>query len=63
MLIAAGEWAIALETLCTQEYEFDVTISVLDRARIRSLGERTGVDPDRLLGCGDGITDGPVQGT
>jgi hypothetical protein len=58
VLIAAGEWAIALETLCTQAYEFDITISGLDRERIRLLGERTGVDTERLLG--DGGTGGMV---
>ena len=50
VLIDAGEWAIALETLCTQIYEYDLEPSAVERDRLRVLGERLGVAVPHLLG-------------
>lgn len=50
VLIDAGEWAIALETLCTQIYEYDLEPSAVERDRLRALGEELGVAVPHLLG-------------
>lgn len=50
VLIDAGEWAIALETLCTQIYEYDLEPSGVERERLRALGEELGVAVPHLLG-------------
>jgi hypothetical protein len=50
VLIAAGEFGIALETLCTQIYEFDVELNIGDRERLEELGRKLGVAVPYLLG-------------
>src|SRR5215212_8452268 len=43
VLIAAGEWAVALETLCTQLYEYDLEPSAEERAQLEALGRELDV--------------------
>lgn len=50
VLINAGEWAIALETLCAQIYEYDLEPSAYEREWLRALGEELGVAVFHLLG-------------
>jgi hypothetical protein len=50
VLVDAGELAIALETLCTQIYEYDLEPSAVERDRLRALGEELGVAVPHLLG-------------
>lgn len=50
VLIDAGEWAIALETLCTQIFEYDLEPSAVEGDRLRALGEELGVAVPHLLG-------------
>jgi hypothetical protein len=47
---AAGECALALDTLCTQIVEYDLEVSPADRAHLRHLGAELGVPADYLLG-------------
>ncbi|MEX0795784.1 MAG: MafI family immunity protein [Acidimicrobiia bacterium] len=50
VLITAGEWELALETLCTQLFEYDVEVSVAYRAKLEALGTELGVNAPHLLG-------------
>ena len=50
VLVDAGEWAIALETLCTQIYEYDVPLDSAQRALLVDLGGVLGVQASYLLG-------------
>ncbi len=50
VLIDAGELAIALETLCTQIYEYDVEVDTSQRARLQELGSALNVAVPYLLG-------------
>ncbi len=45
-LIDAGEPGVALENLCTQLYEYDVTVPRPVLAQITATGESMGLDPD-----------------
>ena len=42
-LIDAGEWALALDTLCTQLYEYDVQIDQATYDDLAELGQYFGV--------------------
>ena len=44
-LVGAGEFGIAFETLCTQLYEYDVTPTPDDLARLAAVGRRLELDP------------------
>jgi hypothetical protein len=50
VLIMAGEWEVALETLCTQIFEYDIDIDSVVRQELVDLGERTHVAVAYLLG-------------
>lgn len=50
VLISAGEWQVALETLCTQIYEYDLEVSDGQRALLNRLGRLLNVPVDHLLG-------------
>lgn len=50
VLIDAGEWEVALETLCTQAYEYDVELGVSERERLEELGRELRVPVPYLLG-------------
>lgn len=50
VLIDAGELGVALETLCTQVYEYDVEVTAGLRSRLEDLGEQLGVSAAYLLG-------------
>jgi hypothetical protein len=50
VLITAGEWSVALETLCTQIFEYDVEVDKVYRAELQALGDELGVNAPRLLG-------------
>ncbi len=50
VLVRAGEWAVALETLCTQIHEYDVPVDTAQRALLETLGGDYGVQVGRLLG-------------
>ena len=50
ILIDAGEYEVALETLCTQIYEFDVEIDKAERAALEKLGVLLKVPAPYLLG-------------
>lgn len=50
VLIDAGEWAIALETLCTQVYEYDCELTSALRDEMLRLGCELGVAAGYLLG-------------
>ncbi|WP_156186625.1 MafI family immunity protein [Cellulomonas sp. A375-1] len=50
VLINAGEWRLALETLCTQTYEYDVEVSEEQRALLGRLGRVLDVPAGYLLG-------------
>lgn len=43
--VQAGEFGVALETLCTQLYEYDVKPPADEFARIAALGRRMNLDP------------------
>lgn len=45
-LIDAGEPGVALENLCTQLYEYDVTVPRPVLAQITAAGEAMGLAPD-----------------
>lgn len=44
-LAQAGEWAIALENLCSQLYEHDFAVTTRVRSEIEALGRALSVDP------------------
>lgn len=50
VLVDAGEEALALETLCTQIYEYDVGLSDTLRSELGELGDVLDVDVAYLLG-------------
>lgn len=50
VLINAGEWRLALETLCTQTYEYDVEVSEEQRSLLGHLGQVLDVPVGYLLG-------------
>ena len=50
VLIRAGEWQVALETLCTQVFEYDLTLPADLRAELTRLGEELDVPAAYLLG-------------
>lgn len=50
VLIAAGEWSVALETLCTQVFEYDIEVTKTLRAELDALGAELGVNAPYLLG-------------
>lgn len=50
VLISAGEWRVALETLCTQIYEYDLEVNDVQRALLGHLGRQLEVPADYLLG-------------
>ncbi|MBD8060144.1 MafI family immunity protein [Cellulomonas sp. JH27-2] len=50
VLIAAGEWRLALETLCTQTYEYDVEVSEEQRSLLLRLGRVLDAPVGYLLG-------------
>ncbi len=39
-LIDVGEWALAVEILCTQLYEYDIDVELETIQRIAAVGER-----------------------
>lgn len=49
VLIAAGEYRIALENLCTQLFEYGQVLSLEYRDLLEALGEMCGVDVGALL--------------
>lgn len=49
-LVDAGELTLALETLCTQLFEFDVDLDASLRLELDGLGGELGVDVAHLLG-------------
>jgi len=50
VLIGAGEWAVALEALCTQIYEYDVEVDDAFRVQLEELGGALEVRVAYLLG-------------
>ena len=44
-LVRVGEWAIALENLCSQLYEYEFVVSPTILGHIEELGRETGVEP------------------
>lgn len=66
VLIVAGEWAVALETLCTQIHEYDVLLRDAQRSSLVELGGVLGVPVAYLLGdphaSRDGTGGGPCEG-
>jgi len=50
VLINAGEWKVALETLCTQIYEYDCDLNGEVRDELLRLGRQLGVAAGYLLG-------------
>jgi hypothetical protein len=50
VLVEAGEWVVALEALCTQIYEYDVTLGNAQRSSLTDLGRALGVPVPYLLG-------------
>jgi len=50
VLIDAGELRVALETLCTQAYEYDIELSPAQREALQALGDTLGVSVRYLLG-------------
>ena len=57
VLIGAGELVLALETLCTQIYEYDIEVGRALRTELEDLGEVLGVHSAYLLG--DPWVEGP----
>ncbi len=49
-LLSAGEEQLALDTLCTQIYEYDIEVSNALRAELEDVGSRLDVDVAYLLG-------------
>jgi hypothetical protein len=43
-LVRVGEWAVALENLCSQLYEYGCALAPTVLATIEELGRETGVD-------------------
>ena len=60
VLIDAGELQLALDTLCTQIFEYDVEITRTQRHALERLGSSLGVPVDYLLG--DPWADRPSEG-
>jgi hypothetical protein len=60
VLIDAGELGVALETLCTQIYEYDVEVDTAQRVRLEDLGATLTVTVPYLLG--DPWADPPTLG-
>lgn len=60
VLVGAGELVLALETLCTQIYEYDIEVGSALRAELEDLGEVLGVHSAYLLG--DPWVEGPHGG-
>ncbi len=50
VLIGAGEWSLALETMCTQIFEYDVEVNNAYRAELEALGSELGVNAPHFLG-------------
>jgi hypothetical protein len=50
VLINAGEWKVALETLCTQIHEYDCELNRETRGRLLRVGRHVGVPAGHLLG-------------
>ena len=50
VLIEAGELSLALETLCTQIYEYDIEVDASQRSRLEELGSALDVAAAYLLG-------------
>lgn len=50
VLINVGEWKVALETLCTQTYEYDLEVDAEQRALLSRLGGLLEVPVGYLLG-------------
>lgn len=48
-LIVAGEWELALDTLCTQLDTHEIKPSNMDQEKILRLGEELGVEVRELL--------------
>jgi hypothetical protein len=57
VLITAGEWEIALDTLCTQLYEYDISPSTKSRDELLALGRKLNVEVAYLLGDPQGMAD------
>jgi hypothetical protein len=57
VLVGAGELVLALETLCTQIYEYDIEVDRALRAELEDLGGVLGVHSAYFLG--DPWVDGP----
>lgn len=49
-LVSAGEWELALDTLCTQMDTYGIVPSEAGLEKLLSLGEELGVDVRGLLG-------------
>jgi hypothetical protein len=50
LLIDAGEYVVALETLATQIFELDVDLPKVERSQLEELGRRLAVPVPYLLG-------------
>lgn len=50
VLIHAGEWQLALDTLCTQMYEYDLEVDDEQRSLLARLGRVLDVPVGYLLG-------------
>jgi len=50
VLIEVGDWEVALETICTQLFEYDIELTPGERSRLEALGRDLGVSVSRLLG-------------
>jgi hypothetical protein len=50
ILIDAGEYVVALETLATQIFELDVALPQAERSELEELGQRLAVPVAYLLG-------------
>lgn len=61
VLVDAGELQVALETLCTQAYEYDLELSLVQREALQALGDALGVSVRYLLG--DPWADPPSENT
>lgn len=61
VLIDAGELQVALETFCTQAYEYDVELSSVQREALQALGDELRLSVRYLLG--DPRADPPSEST
>lgn len=50
LLLGAGEWALALDVLCTQIDEYELDVSEAQRSLLTGLGNDLGVRVEDLLG-------------